>query len=366
MSTVRASTIFSYLATCLLLTLLLQVFQTQVHAQTNEQLEDFNAAYLQYGNTLESNPEVATQAARRAYDLGREIFGSENERTAMLAVNYALLLETEQTQLLIDEAVTIYQASFGFGSAQMIRPLTNLGQSLASSKKWTLAEIYFQRAMTLAQRHLGEDSPKVGILLLEIGAIDFIRGRTSDLMEKFSLAQSILQKYDDIASRDNLARSHMLMGRLQLQQDQTETALENLLASMRILSAYPNSSFALSNRVLLIEAYEKLGLRDQATEHCLAIGALTRLRPEEDLTPLYRVVPDAADIAGTRSERYGVRVSFTVDAQGFVRDPMLMSTVSGETLPDLFLNSIEQFRFAPRFVAGQAVASPNQQYMFRF
>ena len=82
------------------------------------------------------------------------VFGESNERTAMLAINYALLIEDEtQAQLFLDEAVTIYQSLFGFGSEAMIEPLMRLGRSLSDGQQLRSAAEYYERALQLAITH---------------------------------------------------------------------------------------------------------------------------------------------------------------------------------------------------------------------
>ena len=77
--------------------------------QSTLEIDDFNAAYLQYGETKNSEPEIAREAARRAYELGKELFGASSERSAMLAINYATLIADESaSQSFLDEAVEIY------------------------------------------------------------------------------------------------------------------------------------------------------------------------------------------------------------------------------------------------------------------
>ena len=92
--------------------------------QSTLELDEFNTAYLQYGETKDTQPDIAREAARRAYELGRELFGVESERSAILAINYATLIEDEtQSQEYLDEAVEVYQRVFGFGSEAIIDPL---------------------------------------------------------------------------------------------------------------------------------------------------------------------------------------------------------------------------------------------------
>ena len=342
-------------------------FSVPTPAQTTAELQDFNAAYLQYGNTLESNPALAREAARRALTLGRELFGADNERTAMLAINYGNLLPDQaQTQIYLDEAVTIYQTIFGFGSERMIDPLMRLGRTLSDTDRYRLAMVYYDRALQLAISNLGEQSSKAGAIHLELGSI---AATVQDLPVSFmhlQRAQEILPEFSDPGSVTNLARSNLLLGDYYLRSEQFASSLIPLLTALQTFSAYPNADVTLRNRIALIEAYEKLGRREEATVHCLAIGVNRRIRPDTNLRPLYSVIPAVELVDGTPSQQYGVRVAFTVDADGFVTDPILMSSISSDVITALFLNAISQFRFAPRFVDGQAVESPNQQFVFSY
>jgi len=339
---------------------------TLVYAQTTAELEDFNAAYLQYGNTVDSNPVVARDAARRALDFGRSLFGEDNERTAMLAINYANFLENEPAQLYLDEAVAIYQSKFGKGTQEMIRPYMRLGRILASNSKWELARDYYLKARSLAESYIGAASITAGNIQLELGSIEFSLGEDEAALVFLAAAQIALQGESEIAALNNFARINLLFGRIYLYQERYQMALNSLLVSFDALSAYPNSNINLSNRLYLIEAYERLGRSEDATEHLLAIGAANRLAPNENLVPLYLVVPDLGSASGTQNDDSGILVSFTVDREGFVKEPELTNDVTIDSLSAVFLQAIRQFRFAPRFIMGDAVDSPDQQYLFSY
>ena len=211
----------------------------------------------------------------------------------MLAINYANLLQSQaQTQTYLDEAVTIYQSVFGFGSEAMIDPLMRLGQSLTDADKFQLATVYYQRALRLANTHLGEQSSKAGAIQLELGSIELTTGNTEQSFSWLDGARTILQQNSDMGTESNLASANLLLGDYYLESQQYNQALVPLLAALETLSAYPGVDVTLRNRIALIEAYQNLGLQNEATVHCLAIGANRRLRPDANLTPVYRVIPD--------------------------------------------------------------------------
>ena len=350
-----------------LLIFFLLLLSVTVQAQSTLELQEFNAAYLQYGNNLHSNPGLARESARRAFGLGKQIFGDENERTAMLAINYANLLQDEaQSQDLFDEAVTIYQAVFGFGSEAMIDPLMGLARSLTDTNKYSLANVYYRRALALSEDHFGVDATKSGAIQLELGSIALTQNNVESAFPLLRSALETFSQYDDAGSVSNRARAGLLLGDYYLRTEKYEEALSILLLALETLSTYPHADVTLRNRIALIEVYEKLGRSEEATAHCLAIGAVRRIGNEGSLRPLYTVIPDSEQIIGTPTEQYGVRVGYTIDANGYVVNPILMSTIDSEVLSQVFLSAIQQFRFAPRFENGDPVASLNQQYVFRY
>ncbi|MDA1371053.1 MAG: hypothetical protein O2971_09875 [Proteobacteria bacterium] len=335
-------------------------------AQTSEDLQDFNATYLEYVNTRESDPELAREAARRAHEIGARVFGETSERTAMLAINYAILLADEAaSQDYLDEAVTIYQAIFGFGSAQLIDPLMRLGRTLGDGEQLRAAALYYNRALTLAVTHLGSTSSKAATIEVELGAIALRAAQYEEAYSRLSNARELLGAYSDSASQSNHARANLLLGDYFLATQQYQQAVQPLLAALASLSQYPHADVTLRNRIALIETYEKLGMREAATEHCLAIGSLRRVAANTNLRPLYTVTPGREQIDAVVQGQPGVRVSFTVDENGFVRSPQLLDQTLTAPLSAIFLQAVQKFRFAPRFVDGEAVATPNQQYVFR-
>lgn len=333
-----------------------------LQAQTTLELDEFNTAYLRYGESKDSEPAVAREAARRAFELGKELFGESSERTAMLAINYATLIDDETTsQTYLDEAIETYQLVFGFGSIAMIDPLMRLGRSLSDQGREHLATQYYHRALRLAKIHLGEESSKVGSIHLELAAIDLREGALERGWEILSKAKSILVNHHDAGSQSGLVRIDLLTGEYLIAKGQHSEAIVPLLASLEKFNRYPSSNVTIRNRIALIKAYESLGDQQSATEHCLAIGITRRLTEEENLTPVYSPM---LEVLRNRAQPETVRVEFLVDKEGFVRNATITSPLNDLKLEQALLMAINKFRFAPRFMDGSVVESPNQYYLF--
>ena len=97
----------------------------------------------------------------------------------------------------------------------------------------------------------------------------------------------------------------------------------------------------------------------------MSIGSSRRVRENERLRPLYTVELDTAELPAASYKEDDLRVAFTVDREGFVRDPVVIGNVDNEILKTHLLHAVRKFRFAPRFVDGDAVTTQNQEYVFR-
>jgi len=257
------------------------VVSTCALGQTNLDLHEFNSAYLQYTDTKDSEPAVAREAARRAYDLGREYFGVESERTAMLAINYALLLEdAAESQAHLDDAIEIYQAVFGFATEAMIEPLMLLGRTLNQENNHPLAIQYYSRALQLAESHLGEDASKVGAIELELAAINLQMNDLEQSGNRLRRAREILSNYSDAGAQSGLTRIDLLSGEHLVLSGEYEAAIAPLLASLEKFRRFPNAAVTMRNRVALIRAYSNLDDQAAVSEQCLAISNERRLSEE--------------------------------------------------------------------------------------
>ena len=83
---------------------------------------------------------------------------------------------------------------------------------------------------------------------------------------------------------------------------------------------------ALMAHANLVDAYERLGESERATEHCLAIGRTTPWGGTADYQPLFKRPPTYPRAAQVRGLEGYVLLEFTVDRMGFVRDPSVVDS----------------------------------------
>jgi TonB family protein len=115
---------------------------------------------------------------------------------------------------------------------------------------------------------------------------------------------------------------------------------------------------------LLVQALESVGKSDEATKYCVAIGKESPLSPDQEYLPLFRMAPQyPGDMLSAGKEGF-VDVEFTVDEQGFVRNPGVVNRfVNGKkrsrvtSFDKAALDAVAGFRYAPRFENGEAVVA---------
>ena len=107
-------------------------------------------------------------------------------------------------------------------------------------------------------------------------------------------------------------------------------------------------------------------MSDAATEHCLAIGAENMMSPDQDYQPLFRVAPEYPVQLLSRLEEGYVNLAVTVDANGFVQDPVPIDRQGNSAFERAATKAVERFRYAPQFKKGEPVAVNDVRTLFSF
>ena len=102
---------------------------------------------------------------------------------------------------------------------------------------------------------------------------------------------------------------------------------------------------------------QRTGNSERATEHCLAIGE----RDNWIADPLYIKPPNFDAEKIKQSDPVEIKLSFTVDEEGFVKSPKIESSTEPE-LNDEALAALTEFRYAPRFVNGVPVVTEDVNF----
>lgn len=338
--------------------LLLFALSPAAVAQDAEQTKAFNDAWNAYAEAREAGDQerlIATAGA--VYEKAKAIFPADDDRLPLLADNYGHALlrggEVKQAQDVIREALRLSQSIHGEQSPEVLPILMNYADSQAAKHNPGPQEKVYGQALAIAETNYGRNSAeyagvafRAGVRILEQSGSDDGLGYLEDAYEIYSELQG--------ADSQSAGLAAFYAGKVEFGRRKHTRATEWFLAALQGLAG--DTRYEGYVRAYLVKTYEIRNMSDEATEHCIAIGAITPVDPNQDYLPLFRMAPKfPTDMLARRKEGY-VDFEFTVDESGFVRDPVVIEREGGKSFEKEALAAVERFRYAPRFEDGEPVA----------
>jgi len=319
---------------------------------------EFNAAYRAYGEAIaESRYRDAVKHASDALEYADDVVGKKSPEMAILTFNhgYALakagrVLDAYRTLI---GARTLVEKAFGRNAAELIQVEIELAHTGLPHQ----VVAHLERALELAARHHGEASEFVADIKVE-GATRISKDRAVELLE------GAAEAYRRLGKTGKHAVAQYWLGKRHIDDGRHGEAIGPMSAIVEAQAADPE--LVLMARRALVGALERMGQSDRATEHCLAIGSATTWTSVENYEPIHEREPaypqakQAARVAGT------VLISFDVDAEGRVRNPIVLSSMGGSEFENAALHAISGYRYAPRFVDGSPVPVTGVEHRIEF
>ena len=250
--------------------------------------------------------------------------------------------------------------AYGPDSVQVFRVEMSLLNTVSpSTEARGEARGQLTRVLKMARRHHAEDSEVMAELKLNGGMRVWWDRRSPDLLNEAA------ETFGRLGKTDREARARFWIGKIHLERNRFRDTVESMTPVVELLP--DDDSVALMARAHMVEAYEELGESDRATEHCLAIGQTVPWTGTAEYQPLFKRVPTYPRRALVRNTEGYVLLEFAVDEMGFVRNPVVIDskavaapgTDALGVVRDFETAAIEaarKFRYAPKFVDGQAVA----------
>jgi len=333
-------------------------------AETLADKTAFNEAFRTYKSAMTNGePEEALEGARKAYEIGKILFGPEHKNTAVLALNYGRLLKDDEAEAMLNEALTLHRKIYGAGAFELIDPLMDIAAEHTKFGRLGRAKRYYGEALDIAKTHRGEQDRIVGILNMEIGQVALADAQSQEAIRYLTRAEDIFSEIEGEDAEIRLAQTRFWIGKYRLAAHSEKAATEALLAALSTFERVaPNAPITLTNHAFLIEAYERRGMRDEATKHCRAIGAAKPVDPNQDFKPIFRRPPEFPLGAGEGV----VVVSLTVDEDGYARNPLVVEQDGSDRLARAALEATESFRYVPRFENGAPTKTTDVKYRFVF
>ena len=315
--------------------------------------DEFTAAFKAYHDAMDRSQYAAAVAhAESARRLGEEIYADEAKVIATLVFNhgYALAMSGNHHKAsgVLKETRKLMRRAYGPDSAQLFRVEMALMNTLPEDD----AAGQLTRVLKLARRHLAEDGEAMAELKLNGGIWAWWDRRAEGMLGEAA------ETFAQLGKTEREARARFWIGKIHLGHDKFRQTVESMTSVVELLP--DDDPTALMARANLVEAYEKLGQSERATEHCLAIGKTIPWTGAADYQPLFKRPPTYPRSALARYTEGWVLLEFAVDEMGFVREPKVIDSKPegdiGWSLQAAAVAAAEGFRYAPRFVDGKPVA----------
>lgn len=343
--------------------------------------DDFSDVYKQFHQAVEAGDlKAAVSLSQQAWKLGEEKFGKDSENAIRLQHSYANMLvesqQFEQAQTIFEQLPERYEDLYGENSkdtfmmyVEILDAAKNL--SIAGIDVWDFQSRLSRFLVNHAENvEFGSEENKaqtfhlVSTILGKVG----IQERSAFKTEKFlenALALNIQLFGED---SKNAVELRLILSQMQVARGHRSDAITNLeLVINQFDSGQPYTHpYVLLSHARLVELYELSGESEKATEHCQAIGQMTPWDDDQKPQPIYRRDPQYPVKYAMGKKNGVVKLSFTIDKQGFVKDIEFIDVQGGNEFGEKARDALAKWRYAPKFVNGEAVEAENNRVQLDF
>lgn len=348
---------------------------TAAESDQQTDMQKFKAVYKKYEerDTLAINRKTCgIELALRALELGKKVFPENSKNLANLAYNYAVSYREADLSIkrdVITYAVGRFEVAFGKESAEIL-PVYEDACIAGIEDAQNPKDFYCTRAAKLSGKINGSDSLEYVDTVLNVSTVMLANSKYywDDEKDLLLAARDILIKKS--ADKDlRMARIDFNLGKLQASLDRHKKAIEYYEQALAILDqpAFKSNRLTSNTHAFMVESLEALGLKDEATKHCLILAQLAPSLDSKTMQPLYALVPKYPSNAIKTGIEGVVNIEFSVDESGYVINPKVISTtVNNNVLENASLETVKKYRYAPRIQEGKPVATEGVTQSFSF
>lgn len=370
------------IAACLLLS-------SVVFGQTAEEVQALNAAWDEYLAIAETGPpDRLVDAAQSVVEAGRAALPEGDERLPFLEYKYGSALlgadRRKKARKQLESAIDSFEDIYGKDSVRLVQPLSDLADSRGGDPDHASAQLrVYKRALKITAGHFGERSPEYATLSYRAGRNTYEQSSSISGRKYVEEAYEIFR--ENFGAEDRRTGSAVfLLGQIDFWLGKHGRSSESLESALIAFGG--DTEHELENRRyirgLLVKAYESNGESDLATQHCVALGKEFEFSPDQDYEPLFRLAPMYPMELLRQGIEGHVDIEFTVDEDGFIRNPMVMDSFMSDTpnrskfrsaakkddrsFEDAALKAVARFRYAPRFEGSEPVPTEGVETRISF
>ena len=352
------------------LALLLGVLASADDAAKTDPRVELTAAYNAYREAMNASQyPTAVLHAEQARGIGEQVFADNDELMATLALNHGLALDKAGSKnaayTVLKEARKPVLQAFGRESERLFQ----LEMSLFNNAPQNAASRHLTSVLNLSRLHYLENSEAMAVIKLNAGRVAWWDRRAKVMLREAAAT------FARLGQTEREAHAVFLIGRIDLGHNNYRNAVEALIQAVDLLP--DDHTTALMARAYLVDAYERLGESERATEHCLVIGQTTPWGGTANYQPLFKRPPTYPRAAQAWGLEGYVLLEFAVDEMGFVRDPSVVEAkvsrgrdgMGVEYVGDFEAAAIQaarEFRYAPKFLDGKPATVDGVRNLIKF
>lgn len=330
--------------------------------------------FQDYQKALESDDRGRIVEAAEAVYRVAEKLPEANKNFAAAALNYGKALiatnDWRRAGVYLKKSLASYEKIYGDRSTQSIDVLLELARARAGdvghSQRWRYRR-YIGDALEIAAEREGEDSALHSIVSLEAGKIALDSAadpRAKEYLQDAYTAFSGPWKNSQL----NHFYSAFYLGKYYLARNRYDEAEPMLLEALDLAEVKGSkaSPLELTTRAFLVEVYEEMEQPEKSIAQCRAIGKARPFDMNREPEPIFSRRLEYPRMA-LDSHREGYAVArFTISDTGFAEDIEILDTEGSSGFGRAAIKYLEQARYAPRYVGGEPVGTPDRKMKFQF
>ncbi len=349
-----------------------------INAYASTEKDTFFSHYRSYQSQAEAGAEeeVLGKQASALATQSKSVFGNTHINTINLTISAANHYRNAQIN---DKALVLYDTALGLYKESdedreldfanlLMEILSGIELDLSSRDRTRLSNDLYD----VLNNYFDEDSYTDDTLhyslmmfnsLVEDGAI------TRKMRSLSGFSKTLVNIANEkLAHKSNvLIRANYNVGRLAESRKRKNDAIEYYTKVVDIIEQEVDYDhpYALGSHARLVSLFESKGESEEATKHCVAIGKMTPWEDDLEPMPLYRKNPKyPINYAKRGKEGYAI-IQFDITPYGFVANPRVLE-VDGSQFAKAGIEALTGWRYAPKFVDGQATTAKDRQIRLEF
>ena len=338
---------------------------------------ELSTLFATYQAAVDSrDTERVRKSAEAVYKFAKAHFPENNKNRAAATLNYAKSLFAERKYTLAEEvsaeALTLYERVYGENSVDLIDPHLEMARTIASNSRasWDHRKSFYrhaEKALERAEEHSGKESALYALVALDAGRISLDQAGSRRAEGYLEVAH---EAFDGPHKEYSLRRflSKFYLGKYYMAQNRYSKAMPYLESALEVadVEGNPDSRLEMTARAFLVDVYENLGETEKSIAQCRAIGEMVPFDMDQEPVSLIQRSPKYPMSAlRNRNEGYAI-VNFTIADNGIPKDIVALETAGSKSFGGAAEDFVKELRYAPRFVDGKAVDTPDRKIKISF